>query len=58
MFPLDLVVVFENAVEVAKGRIADLRYAPGPDDCTDIFRHPDAIPGFIAKFFPADGRLN
>lgn len=57
MLPLDRVIVFENAVEVANCRLADLRYEPGPDGCVDVFLHPDAIDVFERMFFePADKR--
>lgn len=58
MFPVALAVVFENAVEVCRGHVNALVYVPGDDSCVDILLHPNAIPGFIAKFFPAEGRLN
>ena len=55
-FPIDRVVVFENAIKVADGRLSDLQYVAGDDSCTDIFMHPGAIAAFEDRFPKATGR--
>lgn len=59
MLPVGRVIVFENGIQVFDCRLVDLRYVPGPDDCTDVFLNPAAIAAFEEMCFPStERRLN
>ena len=53
--PRDYVVVVENAVVVAQGRLKDLLFEDEGDDdheFIEVFLHPDSVPAFKERFFP------
>lgn len=54
------IVVYENAQQVAAGRLRDLVYEPGDDSCTDVFLNPADVPAFEAEWLPSttNRRLN
>ena len=55
-FAPDRVVVVQNTVVVADGRLDDLRFTDdgdGSHDFIEVFLHPSAVPAFKDRFFPA-----